>query len=401
MNGVILVQSVHRGNLGRKRILAILKASTIVSQWVQAWILYLRRKAIIRVKEEQRRIEEEIKRAEEERQEQERIRLLKLEKEKRDKEKREREELERLEKALEERLLQEKERQEKEEKAKSKSPLLSKSMFKGGGGVVKKGESLLAGAAKAPIVTDDGNSSSPVERKGSPPSSPTLYNSLKLTSNSSSSTSPNTGSPILATGSPDSQQSPSSSSSSKPKSKKINHIRNKFKKPSNKGETIPEASNNDDDNKAAASEAFTEPNYLKDDFVVETTPVKEVFGHIIHGHSPVTTDKFHDNNNNNDNDNTTNIPNIDGHDSTQISANADVSTPKNLSPLTEYQLSGYIYDTDGNKKLAIDTSTVDGEADYLSRALPSRLRRIASMSPMKIIQDSTKLAHHHISNTTR
>lgn len=393
INGVILIQSVHRGYLGRKRIMITLKAATIVSQWVQAWILYLRRKAIIRVKEEQRRVEEEIRRAEEERQEQERIRLLKVEKEKRDKEKREREELERLEKALEDKLLQEKERNEKDEKVKSKAPLLSKSMFKGGGGATKKGENLLAGAAKAPIVTDDSNSSSPV-RNGSPMHvSPTLHSSLKPTAAETSSGSPSTGSPTLAAGSPDSQSA--SPSSSKPKSKKINNIRNKFKKPSSKGEIIPETSATTDDDKVDTNnKAFIEPNYLKDDFVVKTAPVMENVDHKTHETAQVES-------NSNDSDNIASNTNADEQDNTQKLVYADLDSPKNSSPLTDYQLSGYIYDRNADdNKLAIDTSTVDGEAAYLSRVIPSHFRRIASMSPMKIIQDSTKLAHHHISTTT-
>jgi hypothetical protein len=78
----------------------------------------------------------------------------------------------------------------------------------------------------------------------------------------------------------------------------------------------------------------------------------------------------------------------------------DLMTSYVSTPLNEYQSSGYIYDSSGSKNLKIDTSTLGGEEEYLSRVLPDRLRRIASMSPMKIIKDSTKLAHHHIKTQT-
>ena len=405
LNGLMLVQSIHRGNLGRMRVSRMLQSASVVSKWIIAWILYLRRKAVIRVKEEQRRIEEEIRRAEEEKQEQERIRILKIEKENKERERRAREEQERLEKALEEKVLLEKERQDKDDQ-KAKAPILSKSMFKSSGTSGKK-ENVLAGAAKTPIPsTNDAVGSdlycslSPLNENkvGSPKAdSPTL--SIN-TSPAPKISSPKTSSPTI----PIAGSSSDSLSSSKSKSKKIGHIRNKFKKASSKVDSVVDASTIHSANTNASANIdvsangdvvenvndttvadFVEPNYLKDDFVVTTTPVKEVNDHIIHEES---------------NPNAKEVTAEDA--STQMTPlpKEDLVTSDVSTPLNDYQSSGYIYDDSGGNNLKIDTSTLGGEEEYLSRVLPDRLRRIASMSPMKIIKDSTKLAQHHIKTQT-
>lgn len=438
LNGLILSQSIYRGNLGRKRVSNMIVASTIVSQWITAWILYLRRKAVIRVKKEQHRIEEEIRRVEEERREVERIRILKIEKEMRNQEKREREELERLEKSFEEKVFQDKERQEKEDqKEKAKTSPSSRSIFKGGGNSGKK-ENVLAGAAKA-VVASPTNEITSSERLGSPIILMSGYSSSQKTGSptisSPTTSSPTTSSPT--TSSPKTNNSPSkvagSNESQKSKSKNIGHIRNKFKKLAVKVDNvvtdissivddensntieiqnashsnalgtdvssnvvdknantieIPNASTiNYDDNHLSIKDTvvsnFIEPDYMKDDFIVKTTPIKELETHKVTDASNAFV-AFED----------------AGTQMTPIPKEDALTTPKIFTPLTEYQISGYIYDNSGNNHSPVDTSTLGGEDEYLSRVLPDRLKRIASMSPVKIIKDSSKIAHHHIKTQT-